>query len=99
MDRMIPLPHASEFLHARTQAVSDIFDGHPGAHTLGPGLLVCPGVARDRRRGMARAAHRVAGALSGGRAGRTGRSARHAAAACSPSSAAPPLPTATRPTL
>src|SRR5467141_1840577 len=24
MDRMIPPPHASEFLHARTQAVSDI---------------------------------------------------------------------------
>src|SRR2546428_2142429 len=93
-----PLPSV-EFLHARPQAVSDIFDGHPGAHTLGPSLLVRPGMARHRRGAMARATRRVAGALDRSCARRGGCSARSVARPVAPPSGVWPLGAGGRQTL
>src|SRR6516165_150944 len=81
---MSPLPQTSEFLHARTQAISPFSPGHSGTHALGPVLLVSPGVARDRYRGWARAARPAAGSLDRGRAGGAGRGARPAGGPCHP---------------
>src|SRR5439155_3492754 len=85
MDPMIPLPHTSEFLYARTQAVSHFSHGHSGTYTPGPTLLVSPGVAHDRRRDMVSPARPITGALDRGRARRAGCGPRHAAGPCHPS--------------
>src|SRR5439155_893148 len=99
MDPMIPLPHTSEFLYARTQAVSHFSHGHSGTYTPGPTLLVSPGVAHDRRRDMVSPARPITGALDRGRARRAGCGPRHAAGPCPPSSGVRAVGAGSRPTL
>src|SRR5215470_1530271 len=74
-----PALYASEFLYARTQAVSPFSHGHSGTHTPDTVLLVCPGVACDCCCGLARATRLVTGALGRGCARRAGCSPRYAA--------------------
>src|SRR5262252_234915 len=91
MDRMIALSYTSEFLHARTHAVSPFSHGHSGTYPPGPTLLVSPGVARDRHRAMISPARPVAGTLGHGRAGRPGRRARLVARSADPAPSAGPV--------
>src|SRR5262245_153609 len=90
---------SGELPHARPQALSPVSHSHPGAYALGPVLLVWPGVACDRRRGLARTAHPVAGALDRGRARRAGCSPRHAAGPCPPSAGVRAVGASSGPTL